>query len=464
MYEGGSSAGPVTGRPAPVVPRAPIPADAGVFPAGPDVVTALGAVPPGPVLAALAAAVDTGTATPDELIEVVAAAERVKCWLETVQARALTVFTAHRPGDTSIGVGYCQFAADEIAPALSIARRTAEDRIGFALGLDRLQATRTALAEGRIGLGVAHRIVEGLYPLPDGPALAAEPQILADAVGRTPAQVQARIARTVAALDPEAAGMRHRTALDERRVSCTPLPDGMAGIWAQLRADDAARVMARLRARAKAARTPGDGRTSEQRLADAFVDLHTTGPCHRHRRGEDGTAGTCGGCGGGARPAGPSVQVVVAASTLLGTDSQPGELAGYGPIPADLARAIAADPNGTWQRLLTDPTSGKLLDVGRTRYRPPAALADFVRTRDRTCRFPGCRQPARRCDLDHVQPYPGGPNSACNLATECRHHHRLKHQTTWTVDTDPDGPEILHWTSPTNRIYTSEPRPPLTPT
>ena len=37
------------------------------------------------------------------------------------------------------------------------------------------------------------------------------------------------------------------------------------------------------------------------------------------------------------------------ASTLLGLDDDPCELTGYGPIPADLGRRIAA--NGTWRRL-----------------------------------------------------------------------------------------------------------------
>ena len=70
-----------------------------------------------------------------------------------------------------------------------------------------------------------------------------------------------------------------------------------------------------------------------------------------------------------------------------------------------MAYRIAAD--ATWQRLLTDPATGALLDVGRTRYTPPAALAEFGITRDRACRFPGCRQP--RTDLDHTIAYPPGP-------------------------------------------------------
>jgi hypothetical protein len=57
----------------------------------------------------------------------------------------------------------------------------------------------------------------------------------------------------------------------------------------------------------------------------------------------------------------PSVQVIVALSTLLGLDEQPGELAGSGPIPAAVARRIAADETGTRRRLLPDER-GHLVD------------------------------------------------------------------------------------------------------
>ncbi|PBJ67083.1 hypothetical protein BB737_04325, partial [Mycobacterium avium subsp. hominissuis] len=50
------------------------------------------------------------------------------------------------------------------------------------------------------------------------------------------------------------------------------------------------------------------------------------------------------------------------------------------------------------------------------RYAPPAALADFVRCRDLTCRWPGCDRPATECDLDHTIPYAeGGPTHASKL-------------------------------------------------
>jgi hypothetical protein len=150
------------------------------------------------------------------------------------------------------------------------------------------------------------------------------------------------------------------------------------------------------------------------------------------------------------------VQVTVPADTLLGTSDQPGHLAGYGSIPAALARRIAHDPRAVWRRLLTDPVDGRLLDYGRTTYRPPVGLDDHIRARDVTCRFPGCQHPARRCDLDHTEAYPAGPTSEHNLGALCRHHHRLKHETTWTLEQHQG---TFTWTSPTGRTYTRAPEP-----
>ncbi|MFN2560346.1 MAG: DUF222 domain-containing protein [Jatrophihabitans sp.] len=151
----------------------------------------------------------------------------------------------------------------------------------------------------------------------------------------------------------------------------------------------------------------------------------------------------------------PSVQLTVAATTLLGLDDHPGELDGYGPIPAAMARAIAADPTGTWRRLLTD-NSGRLLDYGRTTYRPPQPLVDHVIARDRTCRFPGCTRPARRCHIDHQLPWnEHGTTAECNCQCLCSRHHHLKHETGWTVTGHPA--DDLTWTSPTGHTYRAPP-------
>jgi hypothetical protein len=153
------------------------------------------------------------------------------------------------------------------------------------------------------------------------------------------------------------------------------------------------------------------------------------------------------------------VGVTVGLTTLLGLDQLPGELAGYGPIPADQARELAAQ--GTWRRLLTDPVSGALLDYGTSRYTPPAHLAAHVVARDQTCVFPGCRVRADRCDLDHRVPFDAdggtGATSDINLSALCRPHHRLKQQPGWRLAGYADG--TLAWRTPTGHRYRRRPPP-----
>jgi len=90
---------------------------------------------------------------------------------------------------------------------------------------------------------------------------------------------------------------------------------------------------------------------------------------------------------------------------------------------------------------------------------PPARMAAVVRARDGTCRFPSCRAPATRCDIDHTRRHPEGPTTIRNLACLCRRHHRLKHVTTWQVDQLDHG--VLRWTSPTEHTYLTYPSGPL---
>jgi hypothetical protein len=152
----------------------------------------------------------------------------------------------------------------------------------------------------------------------------------------------------------------------------------------------------------------------------------------------------------------PTINVTVDLPTVLGLAENPGQLAGYGPIPASIARTIAKD--GRWKRFITDPVSGVLLDYGRETYEPPQELQDFLIARDRTCRFPGCRQPAHLSDLDHVIPWDeGGKTSADNLGALCRRHHNLKTHHGWKVVMQPDG--ACTWTSPTGQTYFVPARP-----
>ena len=129
-------------------------------------------------------------------------------------------------------------------------------------------------------------------------------------------------------------------------------------------------------------------------------------------------------------------------------------------VPALTAWALAA--GGTWRRLVTDPASGTVLDVGRTRYRPPAGLADLVRARDRACVFPTCQTPAERCDIDHLTAWSqGGTTSLDNLTTLCEAHHRLKHTPGWALTRD-QASGILSWHTPDKTVYQRHPNGTIT--
>jgi hypothetical protein len=93
------------------------------------------------------------------------------------------------------------------------------------------------------------------------------------------------------------------------------------------------------------------------------------------------------------------------------------------------------------------------------RYTPSRRLAEFVRCRDLTCRFPGCSEPATNADIDHTIAWPIGPTCASNLKCLCRRHHLLKTfwggPNGWRDRQLPDGTII--WTSPHGRTYITEP-------
>ena len=83
-------------------------------------------------------------------------------------------------------------------------------------------------------------------------------------------------------------------------------------------------------------------------------------------------------------------------ATVEGTGDTPAAMIGYeGLIPAELITELATTARA---QPLIHPGDAPA-EAG---YRPSKALADFVRHRDLTCRFPHCDVPATDCDLDHV--------------------------------------------------------------
>ena len=159
-------------------------------------------------------------------------------------------------------------------------------------------------------------------------------------------------------------------------------------------------------------------------------------------------------------PATPASQAAASCSAAAGGVAQVRIGARSVAVPAMTAWALAA--GGTWRRLVTDPVGGTVVGVGRTRYRPPAGLADLVRARDRACVFPPCQTPAERCDIDHLTAWSqGGTTSLDNLATLCEAHHRLKHTPGWALTRD-QASGILSWHTPDKTVYQRHPNGTIT--
>jgi len=105
-------------------------------------------------------------------------------------------------------------------------------------------------------------------------------------------------------------------------------------------------------------------------------------------------------------------------------------------ISVTTAQVIAC--SATWSWMLHD-SAGKLLDLGRRRRRPNAALRRAARERDKCrCRFPGCE--SRRVDLHHIQYWShGGRTSLDNLISLCKYHHMLVHDRGHLIAAARDG-------------------------
>ncbi|MFE5408261.1 DUF222 domain-containing protein [Microbacterium sp. NPDC056569] len=254
---------------------------------------------------------------------------------------------------------------------------------------------------------------------------------------------------------------RHQDAVAGRRIEVVDLADDMAALTAIMPAILAHGIVDRLTQQARsviAARATGEGegddedrdeevevdeRTMDQLRTDILTDtLLGAGP-------RDCVAGT------GLDAIRATVQVTIPVLTMTGASTEPVLLAGHGPIDPDTARILAAGATG-WERVMTSPATGSVLAVDR--YRPGPALHRFLAARDERCRFPGCRRPVWRCDIDHTIPAAeGGPTHHANLAHLCRRHHTVKGVTAWTVEQVSAG--VLVWTSPTGRKHTDHPEP-----
>jgi hypothetical protein len=338
-------------------------------------------------------------------------------------------------------------ATVEVAAALRISRGLADSHVRYAYALRvRVPNVGARFIAGDIDENTFRAVVFRTGLILDDELLAA---VDAELSVRAPgwgsmnrSQLAARIDKVVANVDRDAV-RRRKDRLAEREVVVGDIGSGLAELNATLFGPDAFAVAEQLTALA-ATVCEHDPRTVAQRRADAMGALAAKADRLGCRCGSDACLA------GGKTASTVLIHVIATQGTVEGTADTPGVLSGYeGLIPAELIAELSGSAKS---RLLIHPGNA----APESGYTPSRALADFVRSRDLTCRFPGCDAPAVGCDVDHTIAYgDGGPTCASNLKCLCRFHHLFKTFWGWHDEQLRDGTVI--WTAPTGDKYVTHP-------
>ena len=436
----------------------------------------------------------------DALRDLSVACSRMQAWAAGVQARVM----AERAGRETSPLAHASLVG-QVAGELAVTPREGSEVVVRAESGTKHPTVIAALTGGRIDVRKAHTLLRSASQLTAAERAEAISRFLPQAPTRTWRWLRDRMLAFAKAR--HGAAETARTEAQRRCVQVDRSENDMGWVSAYLPAVDAAAVWGVVDDMARQLRrTAGEDRDLGQLRADCLTGIVTgrLAPADRFAEpdaadttganstgadstgadptGADGTDSSgveTGGdtdrdvctCGGRAPvqvvrvvPTRPVVRVTVPASALLGLDDAPGELAGFGPVPADTARQIAQD--ATWQRLLTDPITGVLVDHSTTAYRPGLVLRRAVEARDGTCVFLTCDAPAEQCDLDHIQPYDREKSTGAgtsrdqtraeNLQPLCRRHHLLKTHAGWGVVRDPVT-GVTTWTMPSGGTYVRPP-------
>lgn len=397
---------------------------------------------PGVHLAAFLSTIDVGRLSGHDRVVVLRAHQRMASYYQARLYEDMASIADCLQTDDDLELA-TEAAAAEIRAALRLTRRAADTELAMALDLKRrLPRVWEALAKGDIDVRRARTIAYGTAHLAPETARRVVDGLIEGATRRTTGQLAAQIRRLCIEVDPVEARERYETTVAGRRLVCEPTTSGTADLLGlDLPPDRVAAVSRRIARLARSLKAAGESRTMDQLRADVFLDL-LEGRNHSDPRTR------------------AVVDVRVDLATLTGLAEHPGELAGYGPVVADIARRVAArQQRSEWRYTVTDPETGRSLHTGTIRRRPTAGQRRGVEALDTTCVFPGCRMPAAGCDLDHTIPWSrGGPTALNNLVPLCRHDHRIRHEAGWTHRTLPDGDH--RWTSGLGHTYTTSGKPP----
>ncbi|MFE5700280.1 HNH endonuclease, partial [Rhodococcus koreensis] len=220
-------------------------------------------------------------------------------------------------------------------------------------------------------------------------------------------------------LDAAAVVARYRKAVSERRVTTRPAPDSMAYLSVLMPMEQAVCLHATLGRGADSLIATGDsgGRTRNQLMVDLLFDR--------------GTGASV------ANGVPVAVNLVVSDEALLAGEGEAAEVAGFGPVPAGIARQLVADALDsdtavTLRNVYSCPLSGSLTAMESQARTFPKSLAKLIDLRDRTCRTPWCDAPIRH--HDHILSRRNkGATTADNGAGLCAACNYAKEGDGWTA-------------------------------
>ena len=392
---------------------------------------------PGPQLAAILSTIDVERLKGRDAVLFARAQQRQISHDQARQYRALSR-VADVYIEDSTDYDLYEFAAAETGAALTLTRRAADREMGYANDIvKRYPALLNALETGTVDLAKVRTMIRGVGHLDDDVANKTLDLILPDAPGLTTGQIAARLRKLVIEADTEAAKKAYEEGVAQARVWSTLEPDGTGTmISTGMEAHDLAAANRNINGIARRRKNAGDSRPIDKIRSEVFAQLLAGGIGPRCKKAE--------------------VNITGDLTTLERLNDKTGYLEGFGPVHADILRQIVeTQRDATWTYEVTDAETGEVY-VGTTSRRPTAEQHRQLKSRYKTCVYPGCRFDTTQCDIDHIKDRLfGGLTTLCNLAPLCRFHHRLKHRSAWTYQKLADG--SIEWASQFGFKYITHP-------
>ncbi|MFP4555056.1 MAG: DUF222 domain-containing protein, partial [Actinomycetota bacterium] len=331
----------------------------------------LESIPPGPFLAAIVSSVDPNRLNGHDVVRLMQARARLSSHHEAHKYEAISEIAFSPPSDADAGVlrssEQVDYAAVEVAAALSLTRRSSERQVDFAVALTgTLRRVWELFSRGELDPARVRVFDDHLSHLPEETIDMVLDQILDDAPELTTGQLGHRLGRLVKTADPDGSRASYEQGLSERKVVASGNPDHTANLGINSASPErvaaARRFVEKLARRIKAS---GDPRTLDQIRNDVALDL-LRGKCVH-------------GVFSGGR-----ADITITAETLVGLSTEPGELAGFGSVIAEIAKkTVFENVDGTWTFTVTD--QGKPVATGTLSRRPSASQQRQVRAAYPTC-------------------------------------------------------------------------------